>query len=999
MEFRLFRVNSKCLLTLFLVLTMFLSFKQLCCGELLEYEDWNTVNVYRPLPIIFVHGMNSGPDKWNTAISALTGEFSKYYDGGSWTHLETFNYKYNTFDPINWNAYDGYLGTGLQFPDSHIPPGEDRPTLKNYVTGILGKYDNVDKCIIVAHSLGAPVSRYYINRSSGQYVEKLITLGGVHLGTKFAELGTVVLKSPIDRKASLLARLFAKNIPTDREPYMIDEMCPNSDFLADLNSNIPSIDYYCLAGTFANPREYTTNFYRDLNDGFIELTSQWAVVGGTISEPYTWDYQPNSILGGRAEILKVNYEDEWEDQPELSSYPYNETNTWWVHCQHSAEPDQWEHILRALDFTPPQTTLIKVIENEGEANEIVHNLPEDPVNVGIDSTITVEGMVEDEYLPASSWVEFEIYEIIDEQTGDSELVWSKGQTYLRPYENQVPASAGFKEDIGLPEESGKYVLHVFTYDSAGNVSNIFTRIWVCWDNVPPEITDVTIKNELGVEFLTDENDVYTVWGTTVTIEVDVTDTGSECFSGIDKVVFFIEDDAGDTYYLNGTTDIPTQDDHDEPIGGTYTISWNTDTFEPGEYTLHILAYDQAGNVNNIMQAFILSQLPSSGTGTYVGWWNGDFAFTWTRNHFSTPVTPKLYKHPDYSPQEIPELSTPYGNYLRGTQRQWHEQGEFSFYNTYYVSGGTFIYIPPVNPDWTSPSDWEQWGSYIPTYTDRNHPSASAVLYRLNHDEHYHLGVKYYYYNGANCVSNFVVLDKEWDYSYCEYPKYISAFMWGDDIYILMGSFSGPSQAFFRNDHLIYFSCTPSLYFYNKRYVSFHVGYEHFLGFAGQRGDYFYWAWWDGNFYTPIYFTRFNSSGAVEEYTEIPYEDISGYPYNNIYICDNGDILLLNSSRTSWFSNGGWHFYNHETVNFCGTDKILRFPGEETIWNYFGDTYGNISNIQGVLSSYLPAGTTADSKFVYIVDQTNTSPTISKRFIWTFHPDAPNSWTLVKVIDY
>lgn len=131
----------------------------------------------------------------------------------------------------------------------------------------------------------------------------------------------------------------------------------------------------------------------------------------------------------------------------------------------------------------------------------------------------------------------------------------------------------------------------------GVAGKVFTCEY-CIDNIPPEITDVTIKNELGAEILPDENDVYMVWNT-VTIEVDVTDTGSVCFSGIDKVVFFVEDDIGDTYYLNGTADIPTQDDHDEPIEGTYTIGWNTDIFDEGEYTLHILAYDQVGNVRNI----------------------------------------------------------------------------------------------------------------------------------------------------------------------------------------------------------------------------------------------------------------------------------------------------------------------------------------------------------------------------------------------------------------
>ena len=137
----------------------------------------------------------------------------------------------------------------------------------------------------------------------------------------------------------------------------------------------------------------------------------------------------------------------------------------------------------------------------------------------------------------------------------------------------------------LPDANGtNYKVRVFADD--GQV-----------DDIPPEIGDVNIIDEYMGEVVPDQNGVYTVYGT-VTIKAEVTDEQT-CLSGVDKVVFYVEDANGITRYLNGTTDIPTQDDHNEPIGGTYTINWNTDIFSPGKYTLHIVAYDQAGNVKNI----------------------------------------------------------------------------------------------------------------------------------------------------------------------------------------------------------------------------------------------------------------------------------------------------------------------------------------------------------------------------------------------------------------
>ncbi|GEM_PF-4866524 len=126
---------------------------------------------------------------------------------------------------------------------------------------------------------------------------------------------------------------------------------------------------------------------------------------------------------------------------------------------------------------------------------------------------------------------------------------------------------------------------------------------------PPQIKEITLKDSEGNPIEPDEEGVYQVSGK-ITIEANISD--GDYGSGVDRMVVLVEDDAGDTFYLNGeeyvegNTQIPEEslDDHDEDVEGTYTLAWDTDIkdeqnnplFPPGYYTLHVLAYDQAGNV-------------------------------------------------------------------------------------------------------------------------------------------------------------------------------------------------------------------------------------------------------------------------------------------------------------------------------------------------------------------------------------------------------------------
>ncbi|HEX67636.1 MAG TPA: hypothetical protein ENG13_01045, partial [bacterium] len=126
---------------------------------------------------------------------------------------------------------------------------------------------------------------------------------------------------------------------------------------------------------------------------------------------------------------------------------------------------------------------------------------------------------------------------------------------------------------------------------------------------PPSISIVVLKDSEGNRIEPDEEGFYKVSGS-VTLAALISD--GEYGSGVDRMVVLVEDDEGDTFYLNGEEyiegdgEIPEEsiDDHDEDVEGVYTVDWDTEItdtefgtklFPPGFYTLHILAYDEAGN--------------------------------------------------------------------------------------------------------------------------------------------------------------------------------------------------------------------------------------------------------------------------------------------------------------------------------------------------------------------------------------------------------------------
>lgn len=198
---------------------------QCCDGD--EYKS--RVDFY---PIVFVHGhamekLAGGRGDVQTSLN--TFDFmSKYFSEngyveksifypesselaikGSWTYC-------NKPVVVRLTYYEGLLfGTTHNYKESIA---EYSPTLKKEIDAILTN-TNKDKVIIVAHSMGGVLSRYYINNDGGkEKVHKLITIASPHYGIRSG--------------AQFLSFLGAKESK---------QMTPNSEFLKSLNNPIDSL--------------------------------------------------------------------------------------------------------------------------------------------------------------------------------------------------------------------------------------------------------------------------------------------------------------------------------------------------------------------------------------------------------------------------------------------------------------------------------------------------------------------------------------------------------------------------------------------------------------------------------------------------------------------------------------------------------------------------------------------------------------------------------------
>lgn len=276
-------------------------------GEVLESDEANlyrlsgtfslantlTASLKTPYPIIFIHGLASDSDTWNT----LTDNIDKTYgwtfggrmdfclnaDGNKYTANFATDYKDFTALQNNLSVGDYYYvnfsvsATGIFNPDSYATQSNQSAIFKQgravrdaikYVRQKTG----ADKVILVGHSMGGLASREYLQnpaiwQSDAQHhVAKLFTVGTPHGGSNFSSLGLSVFDK-IDEKSEAARDLrYNSGIYTGRYLFGGTETTSSTFNNGDINCNgitgdaivglqdktIPTnIFYTCMIGTGA----------------------------------------------------------------------------------------------------------------------------------------------------------------------------------------------------------------------------------------------------------------------------------------------------------------------------------------------------------------------------------------------------------------------------------------------------------------------------------------------------------------------------------------------------------------------------------------------------------------------------------------------------------------------------------------------------------------------------------------------------------------------------
>ena len=524
-------INKKLsFLSIFLSAIFLLACFSIQADELYTAEDaWKKKDVYRPSPLLFLHGFAAGAAKsWDNVIEQMQTKvsddkmhFDKYYkpnnSGNSFgkrqPYLEIIQF-FNDKDSwrqrlIDKNSSIDTYKVGDNYVKSEAR-GKGNPGwgdkvyywLKGDVLdgvtedsaryllqktggeGFLSIYDNREVNLI-CHSMGGLAAREYLRLAGSDSVDKLITIGTPHLGTGLANKAKTVTNIQrgiwwipaygwlwaigteiADQGLQLIADI-------DMDGDAVRDMSPDSDFLNMLNSSGTSgVDYYAVCGKALGLS----------GDGIVSFESQLG--HGVLNIPI----------------------DQWE---RISSNHSAETS--------KVSMDNCNILLKFLDDTEPVLDLVRVLESKdinlselpekdggGWDNEDTdwtqHLAGEDAIELDLKKygKVYIEGKVNKEYLPATSEVKIAVFKRNKKQSAthneDELRYWgyesedfgyvtkewvnlkeTKDSRYLKPYANKTPAPAGFRYEIkfdSYPPESGIYDVKVFIENPAGLKSDV-----------------------------------------------------------------------------------------------------------------------------------------------------------------------------------------------------------------------------------------------------------------------------------------------------------------------------------------------------------------------------------------------------------------------------------------------------------------------------------------------------------------------------------------------
>ncbi|MDD4899646.1 MAG: alpha/beta fold hydrolase [Candidatus Omnitrophica bacterium] len=296
-------------------------------------KNWNDSDVYRPAPILFLHGFASGnPHTWDQVTASFRDYFSKYYSGydSDPTVLPATHFPYLEvidFGPglVNCNssvdtyrAGDHYVLTGQRNPGDQ--GWSDK--LNSAIETLRQYYQNADnssqKVILVAHSMGGLAARQYLKNYgyTAQKIEKVILIGTPNLGSQWATNAVFLHRnrrwgvyipahgwlspSQIENMDKYLEQKKLIDIDGDAV-WDMDETDTGSGFIDELNDHYPnSIAHFVIAGkhfSSFNGGDTIVSLENQLGKNVLVLKDQRTI------NALHWD-EPAASVSGDNPLLK-----------------------------------------------------------------------------------------------------------------------------------------------------------------------------------------------------------------------------------------------------------------------------------------------------------------------------------------------------------------------------------------------------------------------------------------------------------------------------------------------------------------------------------------------------------------------------------------------------------------------------------------------------------------------------------------------------------------------
>ena len=423
----------------FSVLLVFLLQFSLFAEQVRLDKEWKNLKAYKPYPILFLHGFGPGsPKSWKDAVPEIEKYFTtRYYIPEGFEK----GYLYNKENPKENPANLYYLEI-INFDDRNgsidtYPPGKTNPQgdnkgwankVSDAVANLLasdkyGEDPNIDKVLLVAHSMGGLAGREYLRDNeygsfdpwTGRKVKSLIMTGTPNLGSELAGLANRLSGMRRIRRRIPIFGFIAtawidlldegvsafKAIEISGEA--IKDVRPDSDFMIRLNSypvQPGDVDYFVIAGKV------------------------WWSNGDTV-------VLVDNQMGKGVLSLKDNVI---------------------IDSTHAREPTriaETNNLLKFLDYTKP---VLEITEINDETFDPV-NEPDKVFEITTNS-VKVEGTLAKEYLPADTKIKYQVYDeynnlIHEDEIGD--VFFPLDISQLSPEEKEEGRIAWFDEDISLPE--------------------------------------------------------------------------------------------------------------------------------------------------------------------------------------------------------------------------------------------------------------------------------------------------------------------------------------------------------------------------------------------------------------------------------------------------------------------------------------------------------------------------------------------------------------------